>query len=75
MKVEDSAIYRRLEYVLHEEIPEVKTERIMEIIKPIIESNLNMEKKLYQIISMDTHPTLIFKDDDKIIKPIIETLV
>jgi len=67
MKVEDSAIYRRLEYVLHKEIPEVKTERIMEIIKPLIESNLNMQDEIIQMRLMDTRPTLIIKANDRII--------
>jgi hypothetical protein len=67
MKVEDSAIYRRLEYVLHKEIPEVNTERIMEIIKPLIESNLNMQDKIIQMHLMDTHQILMIKDNDKII--------
>lgn len=67
MKVEDSAIYRRLEFVLHEEIPEVKTERIMEIIKPLIESNLNMQDEIIKMRLMDTRPTLIIKANDRII--------
>lgn len=75
MKVEESALYQYVKNVLHEEFSEDITQRVMEIIKPIIKSNLNMEDKLYQIISRDTHPTLIVKDDDKIIKPITKTLL